>query len=150
MSDSLTAYYASLCHSCFDAPRNDPHTLCASCYAALVPQRRLPCTTCGAVARHNICEHCDTPSENATYEELMDWEARHTESKGCVHALDAYTAYTASLAYTCTICLEGMAVGQSAITVRCGHTYHAECISKWVTESATTCPVCQLDVRPDM
>ena len=143
-------YYASLCDCCFNAPRNEPYALCVSCYASRVPHRRPPCTTCGSFARGNICEHCDTPNENATYEELTEWEARRTESKGCTHGLDAYTAYLASLVDTCTICLDDVLVGQSVLTLRCGHTFHAECISKWVTASATTCPMCQLDVRPDM
>lgn len=150
MSDSLAIYYASLCHRCFDAPRNEPYALCVSCYAARGPRRRPPCATCGAFSRHNVCEHCDTPNEHATYEELMDWEARHTESKGSASGLDAYAPYDAVLVDSCTICLDDVQVGESAITVRCGHTFHAKCITKWVTESAPTCPVCQLDVRPDM
>ena len=150
MSDSLSTYYASLCDQCFDAPRNAPHALCVSCYASRIPRRCLPCANCGAFALQNICEHCDTPSENATYEELMEWEARHAESKGSAHGLDSYAPYAVKVKNTCSICLDDMQIGDCAVTVRCGHSFHQQCISKWVTESSPTCPVCQLDVRPDM
>ncbi len=43
----------------------------------------------------------------------------------------------------CAVCLEPHEARASAL--RCGHTFHAECIARWL-ERARTCPMCRADV----
>jgi hypothetical protein len=48
-------------------------------------------------------------------------------------------------ATTCVICNES---GGSYVRINtCGHVFHRECISDWLTTFSTRCPVCDSDVR---
>ena len=47
---------------------------------------------------------------------------------------------------SCSICLEEVAVGDSLRTLPCMHTYHQQCVDKWLSEKAA-CPVCQRSVK---
>lgn len=40
----------------------------------------------------------------------------------------------------CSICLEK--INSELVTLECGHSYHQECISKWL-DIETTCPYCR-------
>jgi len=42
----------------------------------------------------------------------------------------------------CSICLEARKRGQQALTLRCGHAFHGQCILRWLEQSAT-CPICK-------
>lgn len=41
----------------------------------------------------------------------------------------------------CSICIETYRENDLIFTLKCGHTYHKECISKWYDKKAT-CPYC--------
>eukprot|EP00929_Paragymnodinium_shiwhaense_P090897 TRINITY_DN50981_c0_g1_i2.p1 TRINITY_DN50981_c0_g1~~TRINITY_DN50981_c0_g1_i2.p1 ORF type:complete len:213 (-),score=23.35 TRINITY_DN50981_c0_g1_i2:45-614(-) len=53
--------------------------------------------------------------------------------------------------YTCGVCLDDMSDSEakrSGVTggcseLRCGHTFHTECISQWLMACSTTCPLCR-------
>ena len=52
----------------------------------------------------------------------------------------------------CSICLNKNLSAQNGGTLHCGHAFHNECISKWVTQSRDgtgppTCPLCRKNVR---
>ena len=47
----------------------------------------------------------------------------------------------------CSICLEALFAGTSAITAPpCGHEFHSDCLLEWLGNSQTTCPMCRADV----
>lgn len=43
----------------------------------------------------------------------------------------------------CCICIDKIQNGDSVRTLECGHTYHACCITPWLTEHRATCPLCK-------
>ncbi len=52
---------------------------------------------------------------------------------------------TQTLAEPCCICLEPLAQRQVALTLRCGHVFHQECIWDWLGRRAS-CPLCKQSV----
>ncbi|KAL1301439.1 hypothetical protein AAFC00_005692 [Neodothiora populina] len=47
----------------------------------------------------------------------------------------------------CVVCLEEYVDGVSRVmSLPCGHEFHAECISPWLTTRRRTCPICKSDV----
>ncbi|KAJ5239630.1 hypothetical protein N7468_004249 [Penicillium chermesinum] len=47
----------------------------------------------------------------------------------------------------CVVCLEEYVDGQSRVMrLPCGHEFHAECITPWLTTRRRTCPICKGDV----
>ncbi|KAL8699604.1 MAG: hypothetical protein Q9201_005918 [Fulgogasparrea decipioides] len=51
----------------------------------------------------------------------------------------------------CVVCLEEYVDGQSKVmSLPCGHEFHAECITPWLTTRRRTCPICKGDVVRSM
>jgi hypothetical protein len=50
----------------------------------------------------------------------------------------------------CNICLDDMDIGSSLIKLKCKHYFHCDCISKWLTEQSTKCPVCRTSCKDDL
>ncbi|KAF4244624.1 hypothetical protein CNMCM6805_008022 [Aspergillus fumigatiaffinis] len=51
----------------------------------------------------------------------------------------------------CVVCLEEYIDGQSRVmSLPCGHEFHAECITPWLTTRRRTCPICKGDVVRSM
>ncbi|KAL2801229.1 hypothetical protein BJX66DRAFT_289321 [Aspergillus keveii] len=51
----------------------------------------------------------------------------------------------------CVVCLEEYIDGQSQVmSLPCGHEFHAECITPWLTTRRRTCPICKGDVVRSM
>ena len=141
----LARRLARLCQGCERVEANDGFLLCTPCYR----RRRAPvlCESCNCFTAEPICVRCDAPTTYATYEDLLEWEAKRAPVYGDRTALDAYVPTTAAAPTdTCPICLEAFG-NQSVIVTRCVHTFHAECLRQWVTASVPVCPVCKLDVR---
>ncbi|KAK2734308.1 hypothetical protein FQN57_001713 [Myotisia sp. PD_48] len=47
----------------------------------------------------------------------------------------------------CVVCLEEYIDGESKVmSLPCGHEFHAECITPWLTTRRRTCPICKGDV----
>ncbi|CAI9089125.1 OLC1v1023634C1 [Oldenlandia corymbosa var. corymbosa] len=48
----------------------------------------------------------------------------------------------------CSVCLSSFETGEIARKLpNCGHTFHVECIDKWLT-SHSTCPICRTEAEP--
>ncbi|MCJ1351901.1 MAG: hypothetical protein MMC33_001885 [Icmadophila ericetorum] len=51
----------------------------------------------------------------------------------------------------CVVCLEEYIDGQSRVmSLPCGHEFHADCITPWLTTRRRTCPICKGDVVRSM
>ncbi|CRG85708.1 hypothetical protein PISL3812_02734 [Talaromyces islandicus] len=51
----------------------------------------------------------------------------------------------------CVVCLEEYVDGQSQVmSLPCGHEFHADCITPWLTTRRRTCPICKGDVVRSM
>jgi len=71
---------------------------------------------------------------------ISDYSEEHEddESDGdCGHLLE------------CTICLEEFEIGDKLRTLPCGHFYHCECVTRWLIQRSSTCPLCKLDLYVD-
>jgi len=52
-------------------------------------------------------------------------------------------------AYTsCSICIDDFKQGEELVLLpHCGHFYHPQCISPWLTEKSSDCPLCRISVK---
>lgn len=48
----------------------------------------------------------------------------------------------------CTICLEELVEGETALRIPCGHLFHEECVKDWLKKS-NECPVCRFEMPSD-
>merc|ERR1711865_1132943 len=48
----------------------------------------------------------------------------------------------------CSICVDKMLVGDSALRIPCGHLFHKGCVRKWL-QSSNKCPVCRFELPTD-
>ncbi|CAE7651053.1 RNF149 [Symbiodinium microadriaticum] len=48
---------------------------------------------------------------------------------------------------TCAVCLETFQDGDSVRVLRCRHTFHTECVDRWLAVNRL-CPLCKQDVAP--
>ncbi|CAE7811213.1 RNF149 [Symbiodinium sp. CCMP2456] len=48
---------------------------------------------------------------------------------------------------TCAVCLENFQDGDSVRVLRCRHTFHTECVDRWLAVNRL-CPLCKQDVAP--
>ena len=49
----------------------------------------------------------------------------------------------------CSICLDEYSPDEMVAELPCGHIFHSDCISKWLTERSSTCPLCKTDLMPE-
>ena len=47
---------------------------------------------------------------------------------------------------SCAICIDVLDMKLLHRTLRCGHSFHPECVDKWLTMSSRTCPLCKTRV----
>lgn len=48
----------------------------------------------------------------------------------------------------CSICLEELLKGETALRIPCGHLFHEECVKDWLKKS-NECPVCRFEMPSD-
>jgi len=46
----------------------------------------------------------------------------------------------------CSICLDDYHPGEMLRSLPCGHTFHSDCITKWLTERSAVCPLCKAEL----
>ena len=51
-----------------------------------------------------------------------------------------------SLESDCSICMEHMITDNVVTELNCTHTFHSECIQKYLKEYSYKCPICRSDV----
>ncbi|TKA65051.1 hypothetical protein B0A55_12031 [Friedmanniomyces simplex] len=50
----------------------------------------------------------------------------------------------------CSICTEDFEVGQDQRVLPCDHRFHPDCIDPWLLNVSGTCPLCRIDLRPQI
>lgn len=156
----VARHLSNLCDNCEHYPAVHMHRLCTSCYRHLHPR----CANCSCPisrGQSQICPDCESddeedsddsaPSENATYEELLEWEQKRTTTSDPIlkSLLDVFPEAKATqndVGKQCMICLEDYNIGDEIVTITCMHRYHKACVAPWISNSPT-CPVCKADVR---
>ena len=165
MSDAhLASFIDDICHECDERPRNPGHIWCQQCYVAkrnlrssyILPQL-IGCDTCGFPrVPGSECTRCamsNIPSEDATYEELQEWENRQNRPdqltigirRSIISLLPVQQIKANNI---CVICQEDFSSDTKGKILRCGHYYHVDCCDKWLEEKMA-CPTCNLEVVLD-
>ena len=49
----------------------------------------------------------------------------------------------------CAVCLSKFSEGESVRKLNCKHTFHKDCLDKWLQKCLATCPLCRAKVLPD-
>ncbi|KAF9601429.1 hypothetical protein IFM89_020185 [Coptis chinensis] len=76
-------------------------------------------------------------------------------SKSAVSALKNVVIAFEEEGLMCSICKEGVPVGEKAKKMLCGHGYHGDCIDTWLGSrntwlgSRNTCPLCRFELPTD-
>uniref|UniRef100_A0A6T9E0I7 RING-type domain-containing protein n=1 Tax=Noctiluca scintillans TaxID=2966 RepID=A0A6T9E0I7_NOCSC len=71
--------------------------------------------------------------------QLDDKIPRRTATKASVEGLGAVSP---NLGERCTVCLTEYEMSDSVALLPCGHTFHRMCISRWLLERRSACPIC--------
>ncbi|GMI86617.1 hypothetical protein HRI_002331000 [Hibiscus trionum] len=58
-----------------------------------------------------------------------------------------YSARSSSNA--CTVCLSELEEGEKVRKLKCKHTFHKDCLDRWLQQYWATCPLCRTKVLPD-
>ncbi|OAY35895.1 E3 ubiquitin-protein ligase RHA2B [Manihot esculenta] len=53
------------------------------------------------------------------------------------------------LVIECSVCLSEFLEGESVRNLKCKHTFHKDCLDKWLQQYLATCPLCRTKVLPD-
>ncbi|KAJ4715643.1 RING/U-box superfamily protein [Melia azedarach] len=49
----------------------------------------------------------------------------------------------------CAVCLSDFEDGDKVRNLKCKHTFHRDCLDKWLQQYLATCPICRTKVLPD-
>ncbi|CAK7334493.1 unnamed protein product [Dovyalis caffra] len=49
----------------------------------------------------------------------------------------------------CAVCLSEFSEGERVRKLKCKHTYHKDCLDRWLQQCLATCPLCRAKVLPD-
>ncbi|XP_004502459.1 uncharacterized protein [Cicer arietinum] len=49
----------------------------------------------------------------------------------------------------CSVCLSEFEEGEKVRSLKCKHTFHKDCLDKWLQDYLATCPLCRNKVLPD-
>ncbi|KAF7840003.1 putative E3 ubiquitin-protein ligase XERICO [Senna tora] len=49
----------------------------------------------------------------------------------------------------CRVCLSELKEGQRVRNLKCKHTFHKDCLDKWLQQYWATCPLCRNQILPD-
>ncbi|KAE8709441.1 E3 ubiquitin-protein ligase RHA2A [Hibiscus syriacus] len=49
----------------------------------------------------------------------------------------------------CTVCLSELEEGEKVRKLKCKHTFHKDCLDRWLQQYWATCPLCRTKVLPD-
>jgi hypothetical protein len=85
---------------------------------------------------------------------LRESVSRHSNSNCSDASSDTLTPHPPSLSedaygssHCCAVCLDEFDEGSEILTLPvCGHEFHADCITPWLTERQAKCPLCKNDV----
>mmetsp|Transcript_29036 Transcript_29036/g.42837 ORF Transcript_29036/g.42837 Transcript_29036/m.42837 type:complete len:312 (-) Transcript_29036:419-1354(-) len=88
--------------------------------------------------------------DNLSYDELLErfgvgTENRRGASPEMIDSLPVTESIDAEHP-TCNICLEDFEKGDDMRTLLCGHTFHKQCIDRWVSQVAS-CPTCKKELE---
>ncbi|TKY47624.1 E3 ubiquitin-protein ligase RHA2A [Spatholobus suberectus] len=60
-----------------------------------------------------------------------------------------YTKRLKAVPAECRVCLSEFEEGEKVRKLKCQHTFHRDCLDKWLQQYWATCPLCRKQVVPD-
>ncbi|KAI9718005.1 MAG: hypothetical protein M1828_006995 [Chrysothrix sp. TS-e1954] len=95
-----------------------------------------------------VCGTSGSAPSSSRYGSLEHSMPEHEKSEG---ALSAWKRQYGGKQIECVVCLEEYVDGVSKVmSLPCGHEFHADCITPWLTTRRRTCPICKGDVVRSM
>ena len=130
---------------------NPGQSLCYSCYAIYTEYSQ---------SQRSQGRTDDLLSENASFEEIIQWETNQNNKNKRSNADIISVLPTSKKAKdakakdtkeeeSCPICLDTFEEGEELMTTPCFHKFHENCLSKWMNESSK-CPTCSTDARESL
>jgi len=105
-----------------------------------VPELRLPCGLLPSQVSDLMLREI-TPEDYEMLLLLDESVAKPTVSKESAEQLRS-ACIEDFIGRSCAICLIGMEPQDAVIELQCGHPFHKQCITKWLTERKGVCPLC--------
>ena len=102
-------------------------------------------------------QHADIITSNATRssasaQQEQDHESRSSAAEDGIAAATATRDGEANDAehLGCSICTDDFELGQDQRVLPCNHRFHPACIDPWLLNVSGTCPLCRIDLRPQI
>jgi len=86
-----------------------------------------------------------TPDDYETLLRLDESVSRPTASASCINNLKKVPGKDL-VGETCSVCLVTFDADDVAAALPCGHHFHFDCVSKWLSECRSACPLCGEDI----
>ncbi|KAF5737880.1 hypothetical protein HS088_TW13G00771 [Tripterygium wilfordii] len=61
----------------------------------------------------------------------------------------SYTQKLKPQSRDCAVCLSDFVEGDKIRRLKCNHTFHRDCLDRWLEQCWATCPLCRTKVLPD-
>lgn len=92
-----------------------------------------------------------TSGVGESHQSLLNKAATKLDQPDKGHRRPVWMKNFAGKQVECVVCLEEYVDGHSRVmSLPCGHEFHAECITPWLTTRRRTCPICKCDVVRSM
>lgn len=86
-----------------------------------------------------------TPEDYETLLRLDETVSKPTASASSIEGLTKVSGKTLA-GETCSVCLAAFEDDDIAATLPCSHHFHNDCITKWLSECRSACPLCAVDI----
>jgi hypothetical protein len=148
------------CTICHSAPANVGYAWCQRCYHAQSVRGGSGSGSGGGGSA--AAAAVSAPREDATYEELLAWEESRGRAGPSLGMSQRQLSYLPRRPFLgerdalkgeqalCSICqMDYEEADELILLPACAHTFHADCLSRWLVNRAA-CPCCMRDVRQDL
>ncbi|KAL9244035.1 hypothetical protein vseg_017852 [Gypsophila vaccaria] len=96
----------------------------------------------------NPGDYVNESEYEAILQNLAEADGRRGAPPASKNAVEDLKTVTVTEELVCSICKDGVSVGEAVTEMPCGHGYHGECIATWL-QARNSCPVCRFELPTD-
>ncbi|KAJ0039524.1 hypothetical protein Pint_26696 [Pistacia integerrima] len=100
-------------------------------------------------ATATVCKTKKRLITTTQYLKLIEEQNPTTSYKKNHHHNQQHHHVDEATAVECLVCLSDFEDGEKVRKLNCNHTFHKDCLDKWLQQYLATCPLCRTKVLPD-